>query len=111
MAKRNKKKNRPQEQAQNLVRKKSELSDAESASARENRLNEVVSSLCESKAEEFRLLGYEHVTGREIWECVSDQYNGESLPQLHAIVNDILSLKVTRFMNWMTLKAYKLEDL
>ena len=70
-------------------------------------LNAMVESLCESKAEEFRLLGYEHVSGKEIWECVSDKYHKSGQPALHQIVNDILSLKVTQFMNFMTLNAYR----
>lgn len=65
-----------------------------------------IEQLCESKSEEFALMGYEHVTGKEIWLCVSSKYNGD-LPSINRLVNDILSLKVTTFMNWMTLNAYK----
>lgn len=67
-------------------------------------LNRVVEELCVSKAEEFIMLGYEHVTGEQIWECVKDKYKKE-LPSLHEIVNDILSLKTTQFMNWMTMNV------
>ncbi|CAM4131270.1 post-transcriptional regulator [Paenibacillus alkaliterrae] len=70
-------------------------------------LNRVIEELCESKAEEFRLIGYEQVTGKEVWECVNEKYIKKGQPELHEIVNDILSLKVTRFMNFMTLSAYK----
>jgi hypothetical protein len=69
-------------------------------------LNDVVEKLCHSKAEEFHLLGYENVTGQEIWQCVSSRYKKE-MPMLHAVVNDVLSLKVTQFMNWLTMQAYK----
>jgi len=70
-------------------------------------LNATIESLCESKMEEFRLLGYEHVSAKQIWECVSDKYHKNGTPALHQIVNDILSLKVTAFMNFMTLSAYR----
>ncbi|PZD94152.1 hypothetical protein DNH61_19565 [Paenibacillus sambharensis] len=70
-------------------------------------LTQLVESLCESKAEEFRLIGYEHVTGREVWDCVSEKYSRTGMPALHQIVNDILSLKTTQFMNFLTLGAYK----
>lgn len=70
-------------------------------------LNVVIEDMCRSKAEEFRMLGYEHVTGQEIWECVSDKYHKTGVPPLHRVVNDILSLKVTQFMNWMTMSIYK----
>jgi hypothetical protein len=69
-------------------------------------LNKTIESLCNSKAEEFVMIGYEQVTGKEIWNCVSSKYK-DGVPELHKVVNDILSLKVTQLMNWMTLSAYK----
>lgn len=73
-------------------------------------LNQFIEQLCLSKAEEFQLLGYENVTGKDIWECVSEAYEKQGVPLLHQIVNDILSLKVTKFMNWITLRAYSQEN-
>lgn len=73
----------------------------------EEELNRTIEDLCLSKAEEFRMLGYEHVTGADIWDCVSDKYAKTGQPQLHQVVNDILSLKVTALMNWMTMSIYK----
>ncbi|MCZ8514617.1 hypothetical protein O9H85_19755 [Paenibacillus filicis] len=70
-------------------------------------LSGVLEELCRSKAEEFRMLGYEQVIGKDIWDCVSDKYKKTGIPPLHRIVNDILSLKVTGFMNWMTMSIYK----
>lgn len=69
-------------------------------------LKRIIDDLCQSKAEEFAQYGYENVTGEQVWQCVSDKY-GEEIPALHQLVNDILSLKASRFMNWMTLNAYK----
>ncbi|QHT62036.1 hypothetical protein GXP70_20015 [Paenibacillus lycopersici] len=63
--------------------------------------------LCGSKAEEFKLFGYEYVTAEEVWQCVSEKYAKNGEPARHQVVNDILSLKVTKFMNFMTLSAYK----
>ncbi|WP_223836335.1 post-transcriptional regulator [Paenibacillus oceani] len=73
----------------------------------EEELNETIEQLCRSKAEEFRMIGYEHVTGKEIWDCVSDKYAKMGTPRIHQIVNDILSLKATSFMNWMTMSIYR----
>jgi hypothetical protein len=73
----------------------------------EEELNRTVEELCISKAEEFQMIGYENVTGPEIWECVSDKYHKTGIPALHKIVNDILSLRVTQFMNWMTMNVYR----
>ncbi|MDF2925100.1 MAG: hypothetical protein K0R57_4014 [Paenibacillaceae bacterium] len=69
-------------------------------------LSTVIENLCYSKADEFRLLGYEHVSGLDIWDCISSKYAKTGTPPLHQIVNDILSLKTTQFMNWMTMRAY-----
>ncbi|MCA1293534.1 post-transcriptional regulator [Paenibacillus sp. alder61] len=73
----------------------------------EKQLNEAIESLCVSKAEEFRLIGYEQVTGRDIWECVSQKYEKEGFPPLYQLVNDILSLKATQFMNYLTISAFR----
>lgn len=74
-------------------------------------ISEVIEELCESKVAEFKLLGYEHVTPMEIWDCVNERYSKEGMPRLHRIVNDVLSLKITDFMNWMTMSAFKGEGL
>ncbi|MDP5272769.1 post-transcriptional regulator [Chengkuizengella sp. 2205SS18-9] len=73
----------------------------------EQELSQTIEELCLSKAEEFRMLGYDKVTGHEIWQCISEKYSKNGVPHLHKIVNDILTLKVTAFMNWLTMNAYK----
>lgn len=73
-------------------------------------LDQVIEQLCATKVEEFKLYGYENVTNEEIWKCVSESYRG-TMPPLYQLTNDILSLKVTTFMNWMTINAYKGIDL
>ncbi|GAK42294.1 post-transcriptional regulator [Paenibacillus urinalis] len=70
-------------------------------------LEEAIELLCCSKAEELRLVGYEHVTSKDVWNCISHKYEKHGVPQLHQLVNDILSLKATSFMNYMTLSAYR----
>ncbi|NMO96753.1 post-transcriptional regulator [Paenibacillus lemnae] len=68
---------------------------------------ETIDLICTSKAEEMRLIGYEHVTADDIWRCVSSKYEKQGIPRLHKMVNDILSLKATSLMNYMTISAYK----
>ncbi|MNE72389.1 Post-transcriptional regulator ComN [compost metagenome] len=70
-------------------------------------LSDVIEAMCASKAEEFRLLGYEYVTGKDIWECVSSKYAKEGQPPLYKLVNDIYSLKATTYMNYLMLAAYR----
>ncbi|MCR8644107.1 post-transcriptional regulator [Paenibacillus sp. N1-5-1-14] len=73
----------------------------------ESELSEMIQDMCKSKAEEICIIGYIGVTDKDIWDCVSEKYRKSGTPQLHQMVNDILSLKPTQFMNWMTMQMYK----
>ncbi|RNB54435.1 hypothetical protein EDM57_17365 [Brevibacillus gelatini] len=64
-----------------------------------------VASLCQSKAEEFAMLGYENVEAADIWECVTSGY--KEIPPMHRLVNDILSLKPNKYMNYLMMQMYK----
>ncbi|WP_422660193.1 post-transcriptional regulator [Paenibacillus sp. EC2-1] len=66
-----------------------------------------IEMICSSKAEEFRMVGYEYVTSDDVWRCVSSKYEKQGIPSLHQLVNDVLSLKATSLMNYMTISAYK----
>lgn len=72
----------------------------------EKELMQCIEDLCNSKAKEFQMYGYENVTGEQIWACVSENYR-RGWPRLNRLVNDIMSLKANRFMNWLMLSAYK----
>jgi len=97
-----------EEQENELPSVEPEKNGTESALS-EDELNDTIAQLCRSKAEEFQLIGYDQVTGEDVWECVSDKYHKKGTPPLHEIVNDILSLKVTQFMNFITLNMYRGE--
>jgi len=73
----------------------------------EEQWRQAIQELCQSKAEEFRLYGYEYVTADEIWQCVKEKYIKTGEPAVHQVVNDILSLKAPKFMNFLTMQAYK----
>ncbi|MCL6636836.1 MAG: post-transcriptional regulator [Alicyclobacillus sp.] len=66
-------------------------------------------ALCASKAEEFHLLGYERITGAEVWDCVMRQCKGGHVP-LHELVAAILGLTIGRFMNFATISAWQEAD-
>jgi hypothetical protein len=70
-------------------------------------MDEQLAYVCEIKAQEFAMLGYDDVTVEEIWECISEKY--KEMPSLHKVVNDILSLKPGRWMNWVTMRAFRGE--
>jgi hypothetical protein len=86
-----------------------ETADTEDIELSESQMNEMIEELCLSKAEEFHLIGYGQVSGADIWECVNDKYHKKGMPALYEVVNDILSLKVTQFMNFITLSMYRGE--
>ncbi|WP_224749568.1 post-transcriptional regulator [Polycladospora coralii] len=65
-----------------------------------------IEDLCNSKAAEFNMYGYENITGEQVWACVSEDYR-RGWPRLNKLVNDIMSLKANRFMNWLMLSVYK----
>ena len=69
--------------------------------------DDAIEMLCQSKADELVLVGYEHVTSKDVWNCVSQIYEKEGIPPLHKLVNDILSLKATSFMNYLTMSALR----
>ncbi len=61
-----------------------------------------------SKVEEFHMLGYDRATEEELWECVIAKLLKEKkLVQIHYLVSSILTLKVTDYMTWLTVGAYK----
>lgn len=73
-------------------------------------LTKQIELLCNEKAFEFSAQGYKNINGELIWECVSSQYEGDQ-PNIHQIVNDILSLKAASYMNWLMVRVYKGEDI
>lgn len=69
-------------------------------------LTQELERLCRSKAEELKMLGYEQVTGVDVWNCIAAKYK-KGMPPLYELVNAILSLKPSAFMNWLMINAYK----
>lgn len=67
----------------------------------------ILEQLCTSKVEEFEMLGYTNVYAQDIWDCVSEKYNHLEMPALYQMTNDILSLKSTTYMTWLSLYAIK----
>ena len=67
--------------------------------------------LCEARAADFRLLGYDSISAHEIWICVQKMTKGQV--SLHQWVANVLTLNIGQFMNFTTMNAYKgifLED-
>ncbi|KHE73130.1 post-transcriptional regulator [Halobacillus sp. BBL2006] len=65
-----------------------------------------------SKVDEFRLLGYESATKKEIWDCLSIKvWKGNPEKRLHSIVQDIFHLNSHTYVSFLTNQAYQNDDL
>ncbi|EPZ52778.1 post-transcriptional regulator [Alicyclobacillus acidoterrestris] len=64
-------------------------------------------SLCATKVEEFRLLGYEEVNLDDVWRFVCAKLPNDA--PIHRIVDFILSIRVMDFMNYQTIEAFRGE--
>lgn len=61
-----------------------------------------------SKVEEFQLIGYDEASAEEVWECVLNKLRKQKEPmRIYQFVNEILKLKVTDYMTWLTIGAYQ----
>ncbi|MFF3025060.1 post-transcriptional regulator [Gottfriedia sp. NPDC057948] len=63
----------------------------------------------ESKLDEFRMLGFDTVSGDDLWVCLERTLwrKKEDEPKLFQMVEDILSLTVNDYMNYIRIEAFK----
>jgi hypothetical protein len=62
-----------------------------------------------SKLEEFELLGYDTVSMDDLWDCLKNSTwrKMEDEPKLFQLVEDILSLTINDYMNYVRIEAFK----
>ncbi|MGJ7912262.1 post-transcriptional regulator [Neobacillus sp. LXY-1] len=62
-----------------------------------------------SKLEEFALLGYDSVSAEEFWQYLIRKKwkKVKNEPKLFEMIQDILSVKVSDYINYATIEAYK----
>jgi hypothetical protein len=63
-----------------------------------------------SKMEEFRLFGYEEVTEEIVWQfLLQKKWKKRKIEELklYELVNDILAVKISEVMNFMTMEVFK----
>lgn len=65
-----------------------------------------------SKLEEFRILGYDSITEDGIWEFLMKKKwkKVKDEIRIYEIIDDILSIKVSDFISFTTIKSYKNND-
>lgn len=66
----------------------------------------------ESKLDEFRLLGYKKVTEQELWEFLTKKKwkNTKENVRLFEIVEEIMEVKVSEYIHYTTIEAFKEAD-
>jgi len=72
-------------------------------------IREEVMPALECKKDEFQLLGYEHVTVEQLWDCLF-QKKWKKFKQerrIFELVSDILSLTINEYMGYITIKSYE----
>jgi len=82
-----------------------DIEDIELSIEEKKYIEKVIEDICQMKADEMQLLGI-RTNGKQIWLCVSSTYKN-GYPEFHQMVNDVLSLKSTKFMNWLLVQAQK----
>lgn len=69
---------------------------------------ELIQPVLSSKMEEFHMLGYEEVTETDLLSYLEmKKWKKEKELSLHQVVNDILSVKITQVMSYVTIESYK----
>lgn len=69
---------------------------------------ELIQPVLSSKMEEFHMLGYEEVTENDLLGYLEmKKWKKEKELSLHQVVNDILSVKITQVMSYVTIESYK----
>jgi Post-transcriptional regulator len=65
-----------------------------------------------SKLEEFRLLGYDSVTEQDFWDFLLKKKwrKVKEEMKLFEIIQDILSVKVSDYLSFATIEAYKTAE-
>lgn len=71
-----------------------------------------VKHVLESKADEFRAMGYSQASGEDVWEClVQKVWKGNPKKRIHELVQDILHLGSNIYLSYLTVKSYENDDL
>ncbi|WP_051302205.1 post-transcriptional regulator [Salibacterium aidingense] len=69
---------------------------------------EDVEPVLQSKAEEFQMFGYTSADQERVWNCTMEKLKKrEESHRIHVLVNSILTLSLSDFMNQITVASYK----
>jgi hypothetical protein len=66
----------------------------------------------QSKLEEFQLMGYKKISEPQLWDFLTKKKwkKAKDEIKLHEVIQDIMSVKVSEYMNFATVEAYKAPE-
>ncbi|MDQ0351132.1 hypothetical protein J2R98_000935 [Alkalibacillus filiformis] len=65
----------------------------------------------QSKVDELRLLGYDHVTHDEVWNCLLKKvWRKSNEKTLHQVVQDVLHMSDRLFMSFLTVQVQQEDE-
>lgn len=71
----------------------------------------LIMPVLESKAEEFRSLGYTETTNEDIWKCLQAKvWKHNSEKRLYEMVQDIFHLGSNIYMSYLTMESHQDYD-
>ncbi|WP_173916034.1 post-transcriptional regulator [Halobacillus sp. Marseille-Q1614] len=71
-----------------------------------------VQPVLDSKAEEFRQLGYSNTASEDIWKCMMKKvWKNDPAKRLYEVVQDIFHLSSNQYVSYITVEAYQNDDL
>ncbi len=73
---------------------------------------DTVQPVLESKAEEFKHLGYSNTDKEAIWKCMMKKvWKNNPNKRIHEVVQDIFHLSTNQYISFITVEAYQNDDL
>ncbi|MCP3025567.1 post-transcriptional regulator [Halobacillus sp. A5] len=65
-----------------------------------------------SKAHEFRMLGYKKASTEDVWQCMQKKiWKNNPDKRLYEVVQDIFHLSNNQYVSFITVEAYQNDDL
>jgi Post-transcriptional regulator len=72
----------------------------------------MVLPVLKSKAEEFHFMGYKEATTEDVWKCLMEKvWKGDPEKRIYEVVGDIFQLNTATYISYLTMDAYKNDDL
>ncbi|WP_101844405.1 post-transcriptional regulator [Halobacillus sp. Marseille-P3879] len=77
-----------------------------------NEWKDAINPVLNSKANEFRLLGYKNATAEDVWQCMLKKiWKNNSKKRLYEVVQDVFHLSNNQYVSYITVEAYQNDDL